>query len=80
MPYVIPFPIYFSLSLSLSLSLSQNTTMVLSLLSPKATDSWSKGLGFESRHERRENLVLLQCQLSVLTFISVSVPPPVLPQ
>ena len=35
----------------------------------------SKGRGFESRQERRDNF-LLQGQLSVLTFISVSVPPP----
>ena len=44
-----------------------------------APDSWSKGRGFESLQERRENF-LLQGQLSVLTLISVSVPPPVLPQ
>jgi len=41
----------------------------------RAPDSWSKGRGFESLLERRENF-LLQCQLSVLTLISVSVPPP----
>ena len=41
----------------------------------RASDSWSKGPGFESRQERRENF-LLQGQLSVLTLISVSVPPP----
>ena len=41
----------------------------------RASDSWSKGPGFESRQERRENFLLL-CQLSVLTLISVSVPPP----
>ena len=34
-----------------------------------------KGCGFESLLERRENF-LLQGQLSVLTLISVSVPPP----
>jgi len=34
----------------------------------KASDSWSKGGGFESRQERLEN-VLLQYQLSVLTLI-----------
>ena len=38
-------------------------------------DSWSKGRGFESLQERRENF-LLQGQLSVLTLISVSVPSP----
>ena len=37
-----------------------------------------KGPGFKSRQERRENF-LLQGQLSVLTLISVSVPP-LLPQ
>ena len=41
----------------------------------RASDSWSKGLGFESRQDRRENF-LLQGQLSVRTLISVSVPPP----
>ena len=41
----------------------------------RAPDSWLKGRGFESLLERRENF-LLQCQLSVLTLISVSVPPP----
>ena len=41
----------------------------------RASDSSSKGLGFESRQERRENF-LLQGHLSVLTVISVSVPPP----
>ena len=40
-----------------------------------ATDSRLKGLRFESRQERRENF-LLHSQLSVLTLISVSVPPP----
>ena len=40
-----------------------------------APDSWLKGRGFESLLERRENF-LLQGQLSVLTLISVSVPPP----
>ena len=38
-----------------------------------ATDSWSNDLGFESRQERWEN-ILLQGQLSVLTLISVSLP------
>ena len=41
----------------------------------RAPDSWSKGRGFESLLERRENF-LLRGQLSVLTLISVSVPPP----
>ena len=41
----------------------------------RAPDSWSKGRGFESLQERRENF-LLQGQLSVLTLISVSAPPP----
>ena len=41
----------------------------------RASDSWSKGPGFESREERQENFPL-HCQLSVMTFISVSVPPP----
>ena len=41
----------------------------------RAPDSWLKGRGFESLLERRENF-LLQCRLSVLTLISVSVPPP----
>ena len=45
----------------------------------RAPDSWLKGRGFESLLERRENF-LLQGRLSVLTLISVSVPPPVLPQ
>ena len=40
----------------------------------RASDSWSKAPGFESRQERRERF-LLQGQLSVLTLISVSVPP-----
>ena len=40
----------------------------------RAPDSWSKGRGFESLQEQRENV--LQGQLSVLTLISVSVPPP----
>ena len=40
----------------------------------RPTDSCPKGLGFESRQERRENF-LLQGQLSVLTLISVPVPP-----
>ena len=38
-------------------------------------DSGSKGCRFKSLLERRENF-LLQGQLSVLTLISVSVPPP----
>ena len=41
----------------------------------RALDSCLKGRGFESLLERRENF-LLQCQLSGLTLISVSVPPP----
>ena len=41
----------------------------------RALDSWSKGRGFESLLERRGK-VFLQGQLSVLTLISVSVPPP----
>ena len=41
----------------------------------RAPDSWLKGRGFESLQERRENF-LLQGRLSVLTLISVSVPPP----
>ena len=41
----------------------------------RAPDSWLKGRGFESLLERRENF-LLQGPLSVLTLISVSVPPP----
>ena len=41
----------------------------------RAPDSWLKGRGFESLLERRENF-LLQGRLSVLTLISVSVPPP----
>ena len=41
----------------------------------RAPDSWSKGRGFESLLDRREHF-LLQGQLSVLTLISVSVPPP----
>ena len=40
-----------------------------------ASDSWSKGLRFKSRQERRENF-LLQGQLSVPSLILVSVPPP----
>ena len=39
-----------------------------------APDSWSKGHGFESRQQRREN-VLFQGQLSVLTLISLFDPP-----
>ena len=41
----------------------------------RAPDSWLKSRGFESLLERRENF-LLQGRLSVLTLISVSVPPP----
>ena len=41
----------------------------------RAPDSWLKGRGFESLLERRENFIL-QCRLSVLTLISVSVPSP----
>ena len=41
----------------------------------RAPDSWSKGCGFESLLERGDNF-LLQGRLSVLTLISVSVPPP----
>ena len=41
----------------------------------RAPDSRLKGRGFESLLERRENF-LLQGRLSVLTLISVSVPPP----
>ena len=41
----------------------------------RAPDSWLKGRRFESLLERRENF-LLQGRLSVLTLISVSVPPP----
>ena len=40
----------------------------------RVQDSWLKGRGFGSLQERRENF-LLQGQLSVLTLISVSVPP-----
>ena len=40
----------------------------------RAPDSWLKGRGFESLQEQQENF-LLQGQLSVLTLISVSVPP-----
>ncbi len=41
----------------------------------RAPDSWLKGRGFESLLEQRENF-LLQGRLSVLTLISVSIPPP----
>ena len=41
----------------------------------RAPDSWLKGPGFKSLQERRENF-LLQGRLSVLTLMSVSVPPP----
>ena len=41
----------------------------------RAPDSWSKGRGFESRQEWRKPF-LHRCQPSVLTLISVSVPPP----
>ena len=40
----------------------------------RALDSWLKGPGFKSLWERRENF-LLHGRLSVLTLISVSVPP-----
>ena len=40
----------------------------------RASDSWSKGPGFESQQERQEN-ILLQGQHFVQTFISVSVVP-----
>ena len=40
----------------------------------RAPDLCSKGAGFKSPQEQREN-ALLQGQLSVLTLISVSVPP-----
>ena len=40
----------------------------------RVPDSWSKGCGFESLLEWQENF-LLQGQLSVLTLISVSIPP-----
>ena len=40
----------------------------------RAPDSWLKGPGIKSLQERRENF-LLQGQLSVLTVMSVSVPP-----
>ena len=40
-----------------------------------APDSWLKGHGFESLLEWRDNF-LLQGRLSVLTLISVSIPPP----
>ena len=43
----------------------------------RASDSWSKGPGFESRQERRENF-LLQGQLSVLTlYFGIRSTPPV---
>ena len=41
----------------------------------RAPDSRLKNRGFESLSERQDNF-LLQDQLSVLTLISVSVPPP----
>ena len=41
----------------------------------RAPDSRLKGRGFKSMQERQENF-LLQGRLSVLTLISVSVPPP----
>ena len=44
----------------------------------RATDSWSKGRGFESLQERRENF-LLQGQLSVLTLYFGIRSTPVLP-
>ena len=36
----------------------------------RAPDSWSKGRGFESLQERRENF-LFQGQLSVLTYFGI---------
>ena len=42
----------------------------------RAPDTWSKGLWFESQQKWQEENFLLQCQLSVLTLISVSVPLP----
>ena len=41
----------------------------------RVPDSWSKGPGFKPWQEQQENF-LLQGQLSVLTLISVYVPPP----
>ena len=41
----------------------------------RAAESSLKGRSFESLQKRREN-ILLQGQLSVLTLISVSAPPP----
>ena len=38
------------------------------------SDSWSKGRGFESPQERRENF-FFECQIFVLILISVFVPP-----
>ena len=40
----------------------------------RVLDLWSKGCGFECQ-QRRQQTFLLQGQLSVLTFISVSIPP-----
>ena len=72
---------YFPLSLKsvASLTCSRLAEPLLSLGNGdssmvRAPDSWSKGCGFESLQELRENF-LLQGQLSVLTLISVSVPP-----
>ena len=45
----------------------------------RPSDSWWKGPGFESRQERREN-ILLRGQLSVLTLIFCTCSTPVLPQ
>ena len=44
----------------------------------RAPDSWSKGRGFESLLEQRENFIL-QGQLSVLTHFGIR-STPVLPQ
>ena len=65
---------------SLQLPLTYHLTMLghksgkRGQLSVRATDSWSKGLGFESWQERRDNFLLCG-QLSVPTLISVSVAP-----
>ena len=64
-------PLYLCLSLLISCLLmgSRDSSVV------RAPDLLLKGSGFRSLLERRENF-LLQGQLSVLTLISVSVPPP----
>ena len=54
------------------LSYSRDSSVV------RAQNLESKGHGFESPQERRKNF-LLKSQLSVLTRISVSVPPPCYP-